>query len=270
MEIYKDTLYTYGSYYVGLNSYFLKFPLNNQVLQSDFEIRSREGLKIGVTISLAYKLGSANSKKDILPQLLNIFSNVNNNWEQLVIRILYQTSRDILGTYTCNNIVLQRETLSNTIFSDLSSNLNSRGFFLTNLNILEVRLDETYMRSLVELEVTNQKAQQIGYLLQGLKIQSNTNVTMAGIDRETLEYLSSYKNLIVKKLSENQITTLDTKVSSLYSNLVSIKDKFKLVESSTKSSASQLLYYYWGKIMQNEGNKFSKSKVDIPENLKEN
>jgi hypothetical protein len=270
MEIYKDTLYTSGSYYVGLNSFFLKFPLNNQYLQSDFEIRSREGLKVGLTISLAYKLGSANSKKDLLPQLLNIYNNVKYNWQELILRILHQTSRDIVGTYTSNNIVLKRETISNTIFSELSSNLNTRGFSLNNLNLLEIRLDETYMSSLVELEVINQQAQQKAYLLQGLKTQSNTNITLAGIDRETLDYETNYKNLIVKKLSEDKITALDKKVNTLYFNLFNVKDKLRLVESSTKSSASQLLYYYWGKIMQNEGNKNGKLKEDIPENLKEN
>ena len=50
----------------------------------------------------------------------------------------------------------------------------------------------------------------------------------------------------------------------------SVKSKFKLIDGVNKTAVSQLLQYYWIKIMQNEGNKYNNIKVQLPENLNEN
>jgi hypothetical protein len=270
MEIYKDTLYSSGRYFVGLNNYFLKFPIGNQYAGTDFEIRSKEGLKVGLTILIAYKLGSGNLKREILPQLLNIYSNVKFNWKELVVRILQQNARDVIGTYSANQIILNRETISNILYSELFANLKYRGFLLTSLQLVELNLEKTYSDSLVQLEVVNQNAQQKVYLLEGLQVEAKTNVTLAGLDSLAIEYETINKALIGKKLGQDKLIALKARITALYSNMYSLKDKFKLSDSSAKSAASQLLTYYWGKIMQNEGNKMANMKLELPENLREN
>jgi hypothetical protein len=269
LEVDLTTLYSNGVYSIGINSHFLKFPISTQIAKFEIKSRSKEGLVLNVKISIIFKLGSANLQVDIIKQLFDIYTKTNFNWNDFIIKQVSQNTRDILSLYSATDIILQRETIIKSLINIVSKELSTQGYLLVDLNIVDVEPDSIFINSYIETERISQKSQESIHLLRNSQIQAATNMTLAEMEKDIIYYEAQRKRDLNLSINGVDNKAQGDKIFTLFNNLLTIKNKFKLVNGNVKTANSELLQYYWIKIMQNRGNILNKSNSIFPENLKE-
>lgn len=227
-----------------------------------------EGLKVNITISVDYRLGTKSTKRELLDELLNIYNTFGNKWQNIITIISRQTSNDIIGKYKSKEIISSRNVISLQIFQELSSRLSYRGFRLTNLYILQINFSKEYDNSLILPELVSLKNKEEKFLIEGIHYQSKTNISLAEMEKSIIQNSLNTNLDILNSLHLNKIKRERKLIEKIFSNFYEIKIKFGIADQSNQSAASELLLYYWIKLMQNKGISNNKMKLYLPENLK--
>ena len=181
-QINRETLYSGGRYFLGLNHYFISFPRYNQYLlfssnnlthckwrtkqgnsledttltDSSIICRTRDGIKLIVEVSIEFQLATQKQNDQIISQLLYIFNSVGFEWNQLVLSISKGVTMDIFTQYNVSEVYSKRNEIQSLLFDELNFQLASHNFQLNSALILHIEFPRELVDSLESVEVTMQ------------------------------------------------------------------------------------------------------------------
>ena len=120
-QIDETKIYEEGTYYLGPGVRFIKFPIEVKSVNfpsSEFAVRSRDGMKLSLTVSLQYKLSK---KLDVTLQLLRKYGE--DNYEPVIKKVAQDTIRTTASSFDLEKYVYSRQQVSSTMSTNLAAQM---------------------------------------------------------------------------------------------------------------------------------------------------
>ena len=134
-KIDESKLYDQGTYFLGPSTRFIKFPLEVKALtyNKDFYIRTKDGMRIEVSVSIQYKL---NKRPDVTLQLLKNWGE--NNFEGVIERFAKDSIRATGSDFNVDSYVYNRKDVDAKMKTELTTELDNLGVSIENFQLTDV------------------------------------------------------------------------------------------------------------------------------------
>lgn len=147
--------------------------IKTQEIKEDLDVPSKEGLKVGLEVSLIYHLDPAKAP--------DIFRTVGRNYPQVLIEPLFRSSaRGVTASFDAKALYTsERELLADRMKADLQSALTGRGVIVESTPLRKVELPEELQAAIVLKLKADQSAQAMEFQLIQAKKESERRVIEA-------------------------------------------------------------------------------------------
>ena len=224
-------------------------------MDKSVSVRTNEGVKIIIDLSVDYQLGTQKGSVQLISQLLYIYNSVGSNWSSLIIQICKGVIADVLSQYSVFDIYSKRVEIQNLFFDELNYELAAQNFLLNSALILNFAFPPEFTNSKEMLEIINQNILQAQYRIFNIRanytsnqIIANTNISNVNIDSQVINYVANNKAQEILKLKYSLGTTLSSRYSAMFQSLNNFKTSLNIKDKTNKTAASQLLTYFWLKV----------------------
>jgi len=218
-QIDESKIYDEGTYFVGPSVRFIKFPIEVKAVNfnRDFFIRTADGMRLELVVSLQYKL---NKKLDVTLQLLR-------NWgeeslEDVITKVSKDSVRQTASTYTVDYYVYNRQEVDAKMKTNLVKDLDTLGVNLENFQMTDVRFPTSFQN--VILDTQNQQIESLNVLNEQAKAiqEANGRLARAPIDAQAL--FDQKKSVIISRMAAyDQMDTVYTSFVPLYTQELASK-----------------------------------------------
>eukprot|EP00744_Colponema_vietnamica_P009260 GILI01013186.1.p1 GENE.GILI01013186.1~~GILI01013186.1.p1 ORF type:complete len:335 (-),score=90.10 GILI01013186.1:52-1056(-) len=280
-------VYQPGRYWVGLGYSFIKFPKNvqtivfsdaykndvkkfgnkdNAVLYPSIQARTKEGIRIAMSVSFGYYLTSRNS--DSIPsELQTIYSRFGTNYQEPLIRISQSVLRDAISNWDTFATFQNRSLVATSLAATLTTKLVQVNALVDDLQVLNFQFPSAFEDEIMRTEIAAQNIQLANYQKSAASINAQTNVLSVQYQNQiiALQANATAETVLADSQAKAAATTIRTDTeTAAYRNL---KSSLGFQDSANRSAASLLLsYIYLKTIKENKADRLLIN-VDVPRDI---
>jgi regulator of protease activity HflC (stomatin/prohibitin superfamily) len=192
--------------YNPLLTRIIKLPVRTVNLEITSNLPSKEGLNVGATISILYRIRPVNAP--------GIIENIGTDYEEVVITSVFRSAAaDVCSRFFAKDMhTAQRGVIEREITRQMSDLLSDRGFEIEAVLLKTIQLPQGLARAVEEKLEAEQDAQRMEFLLQREELEAKRKLVEAQGIRDAQRVISEGLNQEIlqwqtieafKKLSES-------------------------------------------------------------------
>jgi regulator of protease activity HflC (stomatin/prohibitin superfamily) len=166
----------------------IKLPIRTVNLEIISNLPSKEGLNVGASISILYRIKPENASK--------IIENIGTDYEEVVITSVFRSaSADVCSRFFAKDMhTAQRAVIEKEITDQMSSLLSHRGFEIEAVLLKNIQLPSGLSRAVEEKLEAEQDAQRMEFLLQRERLEAQRKLVEAEGIRDAQKVISEGLN----------------------------------------------------------------------------
>jgi len=150
-------------------------------IKVDVTARTKDGLPVNITCAFQYQL------VDSLESILNLY----NKWgtkgyEKAFLRMAKGVLREAVSSFSGMSVVTERTAVEEVMRGKLAAMLDTSHAILRNFQLFRITLPEEFMKSIYELENSNQEYTTILYELESAKTYAEGVIAKADEEMDTI------------------------------------------------------------------------------------
>lgn len=181
----------------GLNT---KVPFIEKIVKIDCrtkkaELESNSASKdlqdVSLKIAVNYNVNKDSANK--------LYQEVGVDYEQIIVQpAILESIKAVTAQYTAEQLITNRQEVSNLMQDTLKGKLEGKGFNLVDLSITDLNFSDAYNKAIEEKQVAQQNAQKAEYELEQAKIDNEKKIENAKTEAEVMELQN-------KQITENTL-----------------------------------------------------------------
>jgi len=262
----RSQLYTAGRYYVGVGGEFITYPITQQELVlPTFESRTMDGLKIGLDVSINFKV-----EKDSVQKILRLFDNFGYHYDGYISRLAMNIIRDASAGFTAFEYSQNRSLISQEMERQISDDMSEMGFSLDSVQLLNVAFPDKFSNALqntllLQQQVTQAEMEKVAQEVALKGELTKSDITAQGILTEA-ETMNTTIRENADAQSQSLIASLESEAES-HINMIIFFKELAANESKPESDAiKNFVNWYWMNQMSNAAAKKNVA-IGIPKDL---